>query len=259
MKKNISALFFIILISAISASASQSNFMISPSPIPWYEFQQGQADIRLGGSYVSVTGETDPATGDKPSIEGGGLSFAGRYAFNNNIAVDFLYNFVGAGGSLSSNIDLEVYLWLWNPNIEFQLVNNEKFKFIVFLGPIWSLASVTLYDYSTYPTNTLGVTAYMDGIQFGFQASMILKPFVVAPFFLYQKMSGSADVNGISVDIPSVTMKSYGIDLIYLPWNLTLSSIMQQVATSGNNGGYKTFYVSLSYDFRWGGKEYGNL
>lgn len=47
-------------------------------------------------------------------------------------------------------------------------------------------------------------------------------------------------------------MTSFGIDVTYMPWNITLSSVINQASAAAQNSGYDTLYLALSYDFRWG-------
>jgi hypothetical protein len=259
--KKLLTIFIIVAIIIISGSinsvdAATSNFSISPTPIPWYEFQQSQFDLRLGGSYAKVTGDTDKS-GDKITLEGGGINLGARYAFNNYIGLDFMFNFAGMGGDITKDTNLDVFVWTWNPNIEVQVLNTDRFNLILFGGIIWALAKIDVYDYTVNYTYT-GVTANLSGPQFGIQASLKINPVVISPFFIYQRMSGSYNVNGTTGDVPATSMKSFGIDIVLVPINLTLSTIFQQVSASSQNTGYKTIFLTVSYDFRWGGKESGS-
>ena len=47
-------------------------------------------------------------------------------------------------------------------------------------------------------------------------------------------------------------MTSFGVDITYIPWNITLSSVFNQASAATQSNGYNTLYLALSYDFRWG-------
>jgi len=50
-------------------------------------------------------------------------------------------------------------------------------------------------------------------------------------------------------------MVFYGLDIVFVPVNLTLSTVLQQIMASGDNKGIRTIIISLSYDFQWGIEE----
>lgn len=47
-------------------------------------------------------------------------------------------------------------------------------------------------------------------------------------------------------------MTSFGIDVTYIPWNTTLSSVINRVGAAAQSEAYNTLYLALSYDFRCG-------
>ena len=227
------------------AAAVQSNMVVSPPPIPWYEFYEGQFDFRVTGAYASI--KSTEADSDL-SIKGGGLNLVGRYAFIDQLAMDFMFNYMYAAGSVTDNVDINVHFLNWNPNFEIQPYNTEYINFILLGGYMWTLTPVTV----TAGDRTISGTAYMSGIQFGAEVALKSKYVVASPFFLYQNLSGSVEVEGVSSDIPSQGVKTFGVDVVFVPLDLTLSGMMQMVR---KNSGYDVFYFSLSYDFRFGGKE----
>jgi hypothetical protein len=219
----------------------QSNMVITPPPIPWYEFYEGQCDFRITGAYASIKSTEEDSD---LSIKGGGLNFVGRYAFVDQLAVDFMFNYLYAAGSISDDVDINVHFLNWNPNFEVQPYNTEYVNFILLGGYMWTLTPVTV----TAGDRTISATAYMNGIQCGVEVALKSKYVVASPFFLYQNLSGSVDVEGVSSDIPSQGIKTFGVDVVFVPLDLTLSGMMQTVR---KNSGYDMYYFSLSYDFRF--------
>ncbi|MGL4370791.1 MAG: hypothetical protein ACRCUT_14130 [Spirochaetota bacterium] len=240
----LSAIFAFCIIPTQSNAQSQSNFVVSPSPIPWHEFQKGQTDLKLGGNYVSVSAEDDI------DISGAGLNVSARYAFQDMVALDFMFNYMYIAGYTGNSDFIEVNFISWNPNMEFQPVKNEKFNLILFGGLMWTLVPVSYEPVNDEP---ISATASMSGIQFGVQGVMKTGNFAISPFFLYQSLSGSVEITGYgSADIPTQTVKTFGFDIAYVPYSTTLSGLLQSVT---DNSKFKVYYLALGYDFQWGGPE----
>jgi len=63
--------------------------------------------------------------------------------------------------------------------------------------------------------------------------------------------STSSTYGGDTTDkIPAYTTTSYGADLMYSPWGLSLSSILQE-AKQGDNNGFKTSIYQLSWSHKF--------
>lgn len=235
------------------AAASQTNFMVSPPPLPWFEFDKGQWDLRVGGNYTRVSGK-DSTTNKDVAVTGGGFNAVGRYAFTDLIAVDFGYYFVGITGGVPSLFDVYVYMNTWNPNLELQVLKTERVSWIIFFGGMWSLTPVEIVDRSTAKNTSTGITVFLSGPQFGTQLSAKAGSFALSPFVLVQSLSGTASVSypATTTAVPTFTMTSFGIDITYIPWSITLSSVFNQASAATQSNGYNTLYLALSYDFRWG-------
>lgn len=99
----------------------------------------------------------------------------------------------------------------------------------------------------------------MRGPQGGAQIAFKFPEWVISPFIMFSKLSGDVDfdikdntgtdISG-SWSVTAATAMFYGIDIVYLPLDLTLSSIIQQVSSSGNNQGYRTYVLTVSYRFQ---------
>ena len=106
----------------------------------------------------------------------------------------------------------------------------------------------------------IDLSATMRGPQFGAQVAFKLPEFVLTPFFMITRLSGGAKVRiddyssypeSYSSSIPATTAYFYGVDLVYLPWNITLSSLIQQISSSGQNNGLRTYVLTVSYRFQF--------
>ncbi len=227
--------------------------MVSPPPLPWFEFEKGQWDLRVGGSYTSISGK-ESTTGKDLSIKGAGANFVARYAFTDHLAFDLGYYFFYIGGGVPGVVDLSMYMNTWNPNLEIQLARNDTLSWILFFGGTVSYTPVDVTIRATSPATSVGVQAFLAGPQFGTQLSLKAGSFALSPFVLLQSLSGTVSVSypSTSSGVPAFTMTSFGIDATYVPWNITLSSVINQAAAATQNDGFSTFYIALSYDFRWG-------
>lgn len=250
-------LMALILLSTGLNAATQTNFMVSAPPLPWHEFEKGQWDLRLGGNYANVSSK-DSSSNQDIGIVGGGVNFIGRYGFNDVLAADLGFYFVGLSGGTTNpkTFSLSLYMLTWNPNLEVQLVRNERVSWILFAGPVWSFTpgEYAAYNSKGVETSGSGFNIYLSGPQFGTQLAIKASDFALSPFVLIQSLSGSFYLYypSASSSIPGFTMTSFGIDVTYVPWNITLSSVINQVGSAAQNSGYNTMYLALSYDFRWG-------
>lgn len=245
-------LLLLVLTARLSAATTQSNFQVSPPPLPWFEFVKGQWDLRVGGNYSSITGK-DAASGTEISIKGGGANFVARYAFTDHLAFDLGYNFLYLGGGVPNTFNLAMYMNSWNPNLEIQLVRAERVSWILFFGGLMSYTPAEFTDRTTSRVTSYGAQVFLAGPQFGTQLSLKAGSFAISPFVLLQSLSGTFTLSSpaYSASVPAFTMTSFGFDVTYVPWNITLSSVLNQATAATQNNGFNTVYFALSYDFRW--------
>jgi len=259
--KRISLIITIIIsiYSIAEVHAQQTSFQVTVPPIPWYEFSKGQKDLKLNGTFINLSGEIESAeAGGDVDVYGGGLSSFYRYAFRNKFAFDFGGLFVGAGGNVGDSATMDLAILSLPFDIEFQPVNTDHYSVILFGGFnfTWMYLGVD-YDDGT-DVYAVDIWSSMRGPQGGIQIAVKFPEFVFTPFFMITSLSGDAEVdinaNGsemsVSSGIPSSTAYYYGLDIVYLPWDITLSSILQQAMSSGENQGYKTYVFTISYHFK---------
>lgn len=240
--------------------ASQKNFQLSPPPIPWFEFDKGDKDLKVGGTVVYLSSENKEGINGDIDVYGGGVNAFYRYAFRDIFAVDFGGSTVAAYGNVGNDADMSMWILSVPVDLEFQAVRNDRFVLIFFGGFnfTWSYVGVD-YDDGT-DTAELDIWTNMRGPQGGVQLSFLLQDFVLTPFLMLQKLSGTASIDYYENDshvysddssISSPTATLYGIDIVYKPWDITLSSLVQQVSSSGNNEGFTTYVFSINYCFHW--------
>ncbi|OGS57306.1 MAG: hypothetical protein A3J79_10710 [Elusimicrobia bacterium RIFOXYB2_FULL_62_6] len=157
-------------------------------------------------------------------------------------------------------------------NLEVQPLHTRRGSLILFGGPTMTfnvLSMVTPYYAVTSGGSanrtafTMDSTAFMGGIQLGAQGGINAGNFKLAPFFLMTTQSGAATVtfdSGYSgttsftgdttATIDPFTTTSFGMDIIYTPWNLSFGTMFQQMAAQGDNEGMDTTLFQLSWHFR---------
>jgi hypothetical protein len=259
------AVFLFSLVPCGALFAVEYNFMISPPPIPWFEFQEGQYDMRVGATYFNMSGDVE-YDGEEQSlkINGGAGSMIARYAFHDQWAIDGGFSFIGGGGS-AGPADIGLAGFSIPVDLEFQPVKTEKVCLLLFGGLTYSFVWTGIW-YTDSGGTDYEIQAYANqfGPQLGAQLSFKAESIAVAPFFLWQRLSGSASadfyqdgslVSSGSASLPATTMVFYGLDIVFVPVNLTLSTVLQQIMASGENKGIRTIIISLSYDFQWGIEE----
>jgi len=251
---NLVACIVLLLVFVTSAPAAQSNLQITPPPIASPEFEAGKVDKKAGLTYINMSGSGF-------SLNGYGASIIRRRAFTDTWAWDMQGGLFVMKGSLSSN-DMSLWTIPLSLNVEYQPLKSPSSSLILFAGPNYSFTNVNINDGVLYsPVSIIAPTKWdlnMDITMYGWQAggqySAKLGDFKVSPFAMIQSQQGTVAISyGAlsqgSTSIPAFTTTSYGLDLLYLPWNVTLSSVLQQAAKSGNNSGVNTTIVTLSHTF----------
>ncbi len=243
----------------VCSYGQQSNFQVTSPPIPWYEFSNGQKDIRAGGTALYMTGEIeDPDYGGEINIYGGGGSLFYRYAFRDEFAFDVGCTLIGAAGDIGDVAKMNIAMVSVPVDIEFQPVKSSKYSVILFAGFNFTWMSLGVEFDDGADSGSVDMVTSIRGPQGGIEAAIVFENFVFTPFFMITSLSGNASIDysdssgsafSASSGIPATKSYYYGIDIIYRPLGITLSSIIQQVMDSGENSGYKTYVMMLSYHF----------
>lgn len=248
-----------LMVLSSSVHAEQSNFQISPPPIATPEFNAGQVDKKVSATYVGITG-----TG--LDLNGAGGNFVVRQANSDATALDFSAGAFLMSGTMESGTSKGDLFFMSIPlgvNFELQPVKNENVALILFAGPMMSLGFSSFDFKSGSVSVTTTTTTLLYGVQGGAQFGIKAGDFTISPFGMVQSQQGTASSSSsssggggsssTSVDIPAFTSTSYGLDILYRPWNMTLSSMLQEAAKSGSGSnsseGFKTTVISLNWNF----------
>lgn len=243
-----------ILAAGTPAVAQQSNFSVAPPPIasPYFEAGKGEGKFRF--TYLTISGES-------MDLKGGGFDFVGRSAFSEHFAGDIAFGFLFLTADIADPTGGEGTMNLVNipfsMNLEFQPYNGDILSAIVFAGPAMimtpgSMEMTTTVMGNSY-TSTMSIFNFLYGAQAGLQLGVKLGDFTLSPFAMAQSLQGTSSItddqgNTTNTDIPAYTTTSYGADLIYTPWGLTLSSVLQEAKKSDDQTpGFKTHIYTLSF------------
>jgi hypothetical protein len=257
----------VVVVSLVSSAAAlplfaadNSSFSIAPPPIANPVFGAGEGHLKVRGTYLSME-STDPT--NDIEMNGYGFDFVGRTAFNNFLAIDGAIGILGLSGDMSydtgmgsTDTTLSGFTMPMSFNLEVQPVKTNFINLILFAGPQLSFSYMDM-DYTGGYTTT---NSYVYGLQAGAQIGFNIRDTIGIDIFgMTLKQSGTADtytyVDGWSPtsgssDIPSYKTTSYGMDLEYIPWGLTLSSILQEAGKSDENG-MKTHLYQLSWSHKF--------
>ncbi|MCX8124847.1 MAG: hypothetical protein N3F66_11905 [Spirochaetes bacterium] len=242
----------------IPAFAQQSNFMISPPPIPWFEFKEGQKDLRATITGLHMTGDVDDPSGNitgDVNVWGGGASGIYRYAFKDIFAFDIGLALIGAAGDVGNEVDMSMWLASIPLDLEILLVNNDQISAIFFIGFGFSRNYIGIDSNVPGNEGTVDITTTLKGPQGGLQVSFKLQDFAISPFIMLTRQAGDADIEydiggnigAVSMSVSTTTVRYIGFDIVYVPLGLSLSSLMQQASQSGSNQEYKTYVINIGY------------
>lgn len=270
----------------IPLHASQTNFQIEPAPIAYPFFEPGRLDISITGAGFDITAPGITLGGggaygifryafNEYLAGDAAIGLFGVGGTMPGIALPFYsYTYHSYYYPVSmSNANLTGVMFPMSFNIEVQALHAPAGSLIFFAGPSFAISALdakTAYDacgYGCYDgaDSSFDVTTVLGGVQFGAQAGINLGDIVrLAPFFMVASLGGSATetystgiynttpygFSGASENIPSFTTTSFGMDIIFVPINLSIGSLFQEAAANSSNGAVHTTLFYLTYHFR---------
>jgi hypothetical protein len=247
--------------------AAESTFSISPPPIATPVFGVNERDVKVGATYLNMK-STDPGTDF--DLSGYGVNFVGRSSFGDVLAIDYAVGVIYLTGDIKSgstgtaagsglSMDLNGVSVPLSFNLEVQPYKNDVFNIIFFVGPAFNISAMsveTVIPFGTTTINdTISTSSFLYGPQGGVQAGFELGDIHIDVFGMIVSQQGTQSTtdsfgNNTSTDIPAYTTTSYGADFMYVPWGVTLSSILQE-AKQGEQNGFKTTMYQLSWSHKF--------
>lgn len=261
---------FLLVVSALVMSgmvssafaAGFSSFAISSSPLPTPVFGGYENDLKIGATYLQMKSSGSTTAGREVKLDGYGITAAGRSAYSNQFALDYAIGVIYLNGDMGTGnvMKLDGVSVPISVNLEVQPYKNNVFNVIVFAGPAFSISSMTL-DNVPAVVRTTGVRdswtidSYLYGLQGGVQMALRLGDVHVDIFGMADRKRGTQDIiktfsPNTSDSIPAYTTTSYGLDLLYVPWGLTLGATLQEARQRDDNG-TRTDIYSISWSHRF--------
>ena len=255
MVKTVRSLFIAaaVVFLAPSAHAQQQSFSITPPPIVAPTFEKDKTDTKVRFTYVSLSG-------NGMDFSGGGIDGIVRKGFSDSFAGDLQGGLFVIGGDIavpgSAKQPITFMNMLFSVNGEFLIHKGDVFSTLLFAGPNMSFM-VGNMEYSCGPscTDTMTMTSSLVGLQAGIQFGIKAGDFSIDPFAMIMSQQGSTTVSSSFGDttttIDPYTTTSFGVDLTYTPWNMSLSAIVQEAAKQSDKDkeGVKTNIYQLSWRF----------
>lgn len=256
MNRAISAFIIVAVAMAVIASAAhaqQSSFSIAPPPIAAPTFEDGKTDGKVRFTYIDMSGNGMEFTG-------GGIDGIGRKAFSNSFAGDIQGGMFVLGGDidmLGTKQSATFINFLFSTNAELQAYKGDVFSALLFVGPNLNLmlGSMEIPCPIGTCTDTATITTSLFGIQAGIQLGIKAGDFHIDPFAMAMTQQGSSTFStsfgDTTTTIDPYTTTSFGLDIVYTPWNLTLSAIVQEAAKQADKDkeGIKTNIYQLGWHF----------
>lgn len=239
----------IVGLTGVASAAQQSNFSVAPPPIasPYFEAGKGEGKFRF--TYLTISGQGMDLTG-------GGFDFVGRSAFSDKLAGDVAAGMLIIGADLAGGGTMTLVNIPISLNLELQAYKGDVMSAIVFAGPAMIMTPGSMEMKVGTTTMTASIFNFLYGAQAGLQLGVKLGDFTLSPFAMAQSLQGTSTVTitvsgqsqSTTTDIPAYTTTSYGADLMYTPWGLTLSSVLQEANKADNQTpGFKTHIYTLSF------------
>ena len=250
------------MVSSAFAAGQFSSFSISPSPITTPVFGGYENDLKIGATYLTMKSSGTTTVGREFELDGYGITAAGRSAFSDQIAVDYAIGVIYLNGDMGAGkvMELDGVSVPISVNLEVQPYKNNVFNVIVFAGPAFSISSMRLDDVpavfrTTVVRDSWDIDSYLYGLQGGVQLGFRLGDVHLDFFGMADRKLGTQDITktfspNTSESISAFTTTSYGLDLLYVPWGLSLGSILQEARQRDNNRTRTDIYtISWSHRF----------
>lgn len=238
-----SAVVFLLASFAIISYAEETtvSFAVAPPPVGYPVFEAGSSATQTGAGGVYLTMDM----GDESFTVVGGSGFA---AFQHHPAKKVALSGTGGGAlMLGDKYDLMILQLPVNGTAVFEALRFGGSSLLAFggLGATLGLMSMTVTIPQWVPyTSTfvdddtrLNTTTVTGSLTAGLQANLRARDFILSPFGSYTYTAGSysaTQTSTMSYDYPSSSGEIagssayvFGFDLLYVPWDLALSSQMR--------------------------------
>jgi hypothetical protein len=240
--KKFIALLIVFLLPAFFAAAEEDtlSFVIAPPPVGYPVFEKGRQDFQAGGNAVYVSSKVMDTTF---KLYGGTVFGNYQYCLTGNLSFS---GSIGASLLAGDKYDLLMVLLPLQGNIVYEFFKTARHSFYFLGGLGGDIGSTSMTIEVPQVVNIIMVTdettlqtiTGTGRVTLGGQANFGLGKFILSPFVVYTYTRGtwsSTQTSAMSFDYPSSsgTLSGYsttiiGFDLLYRPWNVSLSSQVHQ-------------------------------
>lgn len=253
--------------STAHAQQVQANFSLTPPPFAWPTFEKGGVDLKMRLTTYTMDGAGIDLTG-------GGVDGVVRNAFSDHLATGIqiglfgmtggIDSFTAGGGMISlSHSDVSMGDFLLAASMEAQPFRNDRVATLLFAGPALAFLFGD-YDSTTVRngpppagisafTDSGSIMSYLYGVRGGGQLGVRLGNVHVDLFGTVGSQEGRSRIStafgNLKNHVPAATVVSVGLDLVYLPWNLSLSAVLQETESTGANQRVKTRMYQAGWKF----------
>ncbi len=257
MRKMFQHLFIGVAILALSSSVAHAadSFSITPPPIAAPTFEEGKTDSKVRLTYLTMKG-------DGSDFKGYGADAVFRNAFTGSFAGDLQLGMLALNGNMNTGAGMtastDFVNFSFGVNGEYQAYKGDTFSALFFAGPnLTLLVGSYKYNYTigtTTSSDTATLTGDLIGLEGGVQFGINAGNWQIAPFATIMSQQGSITAStsygDTTTNIKPFTTTSYGMDITYVPWGLSLSAILQEAAKQSDaNEGIKTNIYQISWHF----------
>lgn len=217
-------------------------------PIIDGEYEVGNENHEFSAGYISVSGEM-------LDLNGINVNVIFREAISSAKASDFTLGLALLYGDMDIDTferDAGVYIAHGSYNREYRVMRRPASSLTLFWGLPLSLGDFVIENGEVVKMRTM-LIGLQGGAQLGLKTgSFISSPFVMAHLLcgIMERYDGGVYYENLdSGSIPLFTALSYGLKIIYIPYNITLSGIIQKTFESGDNKPINTTILQLGWSF----------
>jgi len=233
-----------------SGGSSGQSASITPPPVVSPDFTLGQDQSKVGLTYLSMKG-------NGADFMGGAIDYAKRSVFAEKFAGSIQLGVMGVTGDVDAgyNDELTSVLGglLFGATGEFLAHNGDLLSVLLFGGPNATFLFGNFETSSAYGDDSdTTMTGYLIGGLGGIQFGIKLGDFNISPYAYATYNTGSiylfSDDSNDDQSIDPFLTTSFGFDITYVPWNLSLSAILQEM-DKDDDSGMKTHIYQISKRF----------
>ena len=231
-----------------SAYSQQTNIHLSLPPVIDCEYEAGHENKEVSAGYISMSGEM-------LDLNGIDVNVIFREAISNSTASNFTLGLAILYGDMDIDTferSTGLYIAHGSYNREYQVMKRPASSLTLFWGLPLSLGDFVIENGEVVKMRTV-VTGIQGGAQLGLKTGNFMSsPFVMVNLLcgIMERYDGGVFYENLdSGGIPSFASITYGLKTTYIPYNITLSGIIQKTFESGDNKPINTAIIQLGWSF----------